>query len=282
MQLYFLIWLKKYIIYFSPSISKIMLQRTYQIKWTKLLSFLKFDSYNVTTEEAGDDYQKPPKLKLWIRYPKENQNKKLLLYNICIIVSEKLLHELIRQPFPVGTIYVAEDARLRYFYSPAPPDLLYHSSSEAGSFRSKQNSFFIPPCLPPTGRCRLMWPPSAWPTANSSPQIGHSCILSLLDPSSPGICGFLWLARCPPSAWKDGNCFLHVLHSKTLPGGDWLASSRPGETKTHIFDWSSLLGLYKYTWSKYLSISRYLWSRKQEWMFLGQLGAREIKMEIRY
>lgn len=130
------------------------------------------------------------------------------------------------------------------------------------------------------GRCRLMWPPSAWPTANSSPQIGHSCILSLLDPSSPGSCGFLWLARCPPSAWKEGNCFLHVLHSNTLPGGDWLASSLVGETKTHILAWSSLLGLYKYVWSKYLSISRYVWNRRREWMFCGSIRCKRNVNEV--
>ena len=78
--------------------------------------------------------------------------------------------------------------------------------------------------------CLLMWPPRACPIANSSPQMEHSCVFGLVGepsgdceesrlPSPPIInLGFLWLARWPPSAWNDGNCRLHVLHSKTRLG----------------------------------------------------------------
>lgn len=71
--------------------------------------------------------------------------------------------------------------------------------------------------------CRLMWPPSACPIGNSRPQMVHSCVFgfggdaSSWCRSSPAAVnlGFLWLARWPPSAWNDGNCLLHVLHSNT-------------------------------------------------------------------
>lgn len=79
--------------------------------------------------------------------------------------------------------------------------------------------------------CLLICPPSAWPIANSNPQILHSCVFGLVGdpcdedpsefpPSPPTIRGFLWLARWPPSAWNDENCRLQVLHSKTRFGED--------------------------------------------------------------
>lgn len=75
--------------------------------------------------------------------------------------------------------------------------------------------------------CLLMWPPKAWPIANSRPQTEHSWDLGFVGepcdcesrfPWSPINLGFLWLARWPPSAWNDWNCRLHVLHSKTRLG----------------------------------------------------------------
>ena len=72
--------------------------------------------------------------------------------------------------------------------------------------------------------CLLMWPPKACPIANSSPHIGHSCILGLFPrfwdfvrsfSSSPINFGLLWLALWPPRAWNDGNWRLQVLHSNT-------------------------------------------------------------------
>lgn len=80
--------------------------------------------------------------------------------------------------------------------------------------------------------CLLICPPSAWPIANSNPQILHSCVFgfdgdpcdedpSEFPPSAPTIRGFLWLARWPPSAWNDENWRLHVLHSKTRFGDEW-------------------------------------------------------------
>lgn len=130
----------------------------------------------------------------------------------------------------------------------------WSSSEEAGSFRSKHNSFFAAicffptrPCASPRGRCRLMWPPSACPMANSSPQIGHSCILGLFVPSSPANLGFLWLARCPPSAWKDENCLLQVLHSNTRPCSERLriVSLLLCDRKTNILAMSTLFASVK-------------------------------------
>ncbi|EOY18251.1 Uncharacterized protein TCM_042836 [Theobroma cacao] len=72
--------------------------------------------------------------------------------------------------------------------------------------------------------CLLICPPKACPIANSSPQMEHSCVLGLAGgwfsmPPSPSVnLGFLWLARWPPRAWNEGNCRLHVLHSKTRLG----------------------------------------------------------------
>ena len=70
--------------------------------------------------------------------------------------------------------------------------------------------------------CLLICPPSACPIENSSPHMEHSCVfgftgeLGMLWNRSPAInLGFfLWLALCPPRAWNDGNCRLHVLHTK--------------------------------------------------------------------
>lgn len=79
--------------------------------------------------------------------------------------------------------------------------------------------------------CRLIWPPKAWPIANSNPHMEHSCIfglptelrlpklVSLLGSSLTNL-GFLWLARWPPSAWNDVNLRLQVLHSNTSAGAD--------------------------------------------------------------
>ncbi|KAF2942041.1 hypothetical protein DAI22_03g393000 [Oryza sativa Japonica Group] len=90
-------------------------------------------------------------------------------------------------------------------------------------------------------RCRRMWPPSACPSANSTPHTAHPCAREAFTagvpaasesatPASPSPAaaataaaapppppprGRLWLARWPPSAWNDGNRRLHVLHSKT-------------------------------------------------------------------
>lgn len=72
--------------------------------------------------------------------------------------------------------------------------------------------------------CFLMCPPRACPRENSWPQMEHSCILGLLHKlrlfpcsfsSSPSTFCLLWLALCPPSAWKDENLRLHVLHSNS-------------------------------------------------------------------
>jgi len=72
--------------------------------------------------------------------------------------------------------------------------------------------------------CFLMWPPRAWPRENSSPQMEHSCIFGLFHKlrvlacslsSSPSSFCLLWLALCPPSAWKEENLRLHVLHSNS-------------------------------------------------------------------
>ncbi|KAG0465167.1 hypothetical protein HPP92_019331 [Vanilla planifolia] len=78
------------------------------------------------------------------------------------------------------------------------------------------------PTAAAAARCRLMCPPSACPMPNSSPQMEHSCTLafpSFASPSAgggPSVLIFLWLARCPPSAWNDGNRLLQVLHSNIL------------------------------------------------------------------
>lgn len=89
-----------------------------------------------------------------------------------------------------------------------------------------------------TALCRLMWPPSACPIANSSPHIEHSWVLGLggeicnfvFSFTSPSVnLGFLWLALWPPRAWKDGNWRLHVLHSKTRISestADWKSPPR--------------------------------------------------------
>lgn len=75
--------------------------------------------------------------------------------------------------------------------------------------------------------CFRMWPPKAWPFANLSPQIVHSCMLGVavepkvntVQSSSFGSDSFgrLWLVRWPPNAWNDGNRRLQVLHSKAPP-----------------------------------------------------------------
>lgn len=71
-------------------------------------------------------------------------------------------------------------------------------------------------------RWRLMCPPSACPIVNLSPQIGHPWTRGFVGLTrtsvqwSANILGFLWLARWPPSAWKEGNFRLHVLHSNIL------------------------------------------------------------------
>ncbi|KAL4291555.1 hypothetical protein GQ457_14G023460 [Hibiscus cannabinus] len=61
--------------------------------------------------------------------------------------------------------------------------------------------------------CLLICPPNACPIVNSTPQIGHLCVLGFVgcwfsvDPLSPSInLGFLWLARCH----VDHACFLLV------------------------------------------------------------------------
>lgn len=107
--------------------------------------------------------------------------------------------------------------------------------------------------------CLLMWPPKAWPIANSRPQTEHSCVLGLGGepcdwesrlPCSPPInLGFLWLARWPPSAWNDENCRLQVLHSKTRLGELEKASiSLPRESSIKQFAtvtlWSNSLSLF--------------------------------------
>ena len=127
--------------------------------------------------------------------------------------------------------------------------------------------------------CLLMWPPKAWPIANSRPQTEHSCVLGLVGepcdwesrlPCSPPInLGFLWLARWPPSAWNDGNCRLHVLHSKTRLGELEKASiSLPRESSIKQFAtvtlWSNSLSLFimaKKTKTKtgFFEKSSYVW-----------------------
>ena len=74
--------------------------------------------------------------------------------------------------------------------------------------------------------CFLMCPPKACPMANSSPQIGHGCILGCFmvglfgnswchERSVTISFGFLWLALWPPRAWKEENLLLQVLHLKS-------------------------------------------------------------------
>lgn len=104
--------------------------------------------------------------------------------------------------------------------------------SLGGKFRSSDArfGFFVsgtrpPPALSSSARWRRMWPPRAWPMANSVPQMAHSWVLGWAGDAERSACrastaadwARLWLARCPPSAWNDGNCRLQVLHSKTRP-----------------------------------------------------------------
>lgn len=124
---------------------------------------------------------------------------------------------------------------------PPPPPLGVESTSS--NPKILMTLFFSSPAFLSGLRCakasvaarwRRMWPPKAWPMANSSPQMVHSCTLGLAAspwprPSSASF-GFLWLARWPPNAWNDGNCRLHVLHSKTRAGGD------PNDTSASPWD----------------------------------------------
>ena len=70
-----------------------------------------------------------------------------------------------------------------------------------------------------TARWRLMCPPSACPSGNSTPHTAHPCARAFAGAASLAR-GRLWLARCPPSAWNDGNRRLHVLHSNTRGEAD--------------------------------------------------------------
>lgn len=121
---------------------------------------------------------------------------------------------------------------------------LRSSSSNGIKFKSKHR-FNLPPSLdflrmdkeseslrfnkPPLMAvlCFLMCPPRACPMANSSPQMGQGCILGCCFVTGLGnvwwwhersviiSLGFLWLALCPPSAWKEENLRLQVLHLKS-------------------------------------------------------------------
>lgn len=107
------------------------------------------------------------------------------------------------------------------------PSTNSESFSEGGKFKSKQkglppfNFFTAGTSLQPsiTFLCLLIWPPNACPIANSRPHIEHSCTLGLAFCarfcSSSTVRGLLWLARCPPSAWNEGNRRWQVLHSNT-------------------------------------------------------------------
>lgn len=94
---------------------------------------------------------------------------------------------------------------------------LRSSFSDGVKFKSKHKSNLL--CLWTWVLCFLMWPPRACPIPNWIPQMGHGCVLL----SFKGICeeeskslGLLWLALCPPRAWKEGNTLLQVLHLKPL------------------------------------------------------------------
>lgn len=120
----------------------------------------------------------------------------------------------------------AEEVEATCEYYPQSPSL--SSFSRGGKFKSRN----IPPrsspvffsarlCTNPSVvvLCRLIWPPKACPRANSCPQMEHRWTLGLSATASArrwspaAILDFLWLARWPPSAWKEENCRLQVLHS---------------------------------------------------------------------
>lgn len=104
------------------------------------------------------------------------------------------------------------------FWSPSFDDSFKMDNEEEGLPHNKPSLIAV--------LCFLMCPPKACPIANSSPQIGHGCILGCCfmvgfgnswwhERSVTMSFGFLWLALWPPRAWKEENLLLQVLHLKS-------------------------------------------------------------------
>ena len=76
--------------------------------------------------------------------------------------------------------------------------------------------------------CLRMWPPSACPVGNTTPQAWHRCT-SLAAAPLPGLApsrrsrpsartrGRLWLVRWPPRAWNVANARPQVRHRNAPP-----------------------------------------------------------------